>query len=617
MNQPYNYFLSNSGKLYSFDAHKVPEFKEVKQIDWVVWGTDKEWKNRYGDYLIWLYNSSAKHNAIVNGKNTYIVGNGWGVNEQGLGFEDKVHASAFRSELEDSNITKYLSLDRVLFGGFSAEVIPNKKGNKVTFHHIDFSKIRVGKTEYNEDGSVKPTVYYYTSDWSSKRPKENKDFEEFYEFTWDLKEMDSNKKYIVYYKDYRPDLQEYPLPEYIGAVPYINADYEISNFTFNNVKQGFSAGYLVNFYNGEPSEKQKAQIEDRFKATKHGSDNAGDPILSFNEDKDSGVEITPLPVNGQDDRFINLNEQIRDEIYTGHNFNPTLIGLKTANGFNNNADELRVAEEMLQNTYVTKHQKTLEDFVNSWADLNGVKGQFFIERLKPISEQIGEAEISAVLTVNERRARLGYEPLETGGTLEGQSFSFKSDEDWKDFEACGTEDDGFEFIDSRVLFATDCDDAEDQGRKFQFASKNANTLLLLLVGDPNLSISELSDLTGLPENEIQDLLDELKTENLLDEDGQPTEEAKEIEPEIFTVYKYVKAPNVSGPADLGKGRTRPFCRNLLRLSRTRSWTIEDIRSISARRGYDVFSHRGGWWNDNGINKPFCRHVWEQRLVRKK
>ena len=357
MNLQSNYFIGSSGKLLKFDAHKVPVFKEERSVDWVTWGydaTDRTWNNRYGDYLIWLYNSSAKNNAIINGKNTYIVGDGWTVSEQGLSFKDKIQAGGFKAGLEASKITRDISLDRIIFGGFATEVIPNKKSDKVNMHHIDFSKIRVGKTIWNEDGIKEPTVYYYTADWSSRKPINNPDFTEFLDFPWDISEMDSSKRYIVYYKDYRPDLQEYPLPEYIGAIPYISADYEIGNFTFNNVKNGFSGGYLVNFYNGDPTEIQKGQIEDRWKATKHGGDNAGEPILSFNEDNDSGVEITPLPANGQDDRFLNLNEQIRDEIYTGHNFNPTLIGLSNSGGFNNNADEIYVASEMFQNTYVSK-----------------------------------------------------------------------------------------------------------------------------------------------------------------------------------------------------------------------------------------------------------------------
>ena len=93
--------------------------------------------------------------------------------------------------------------------------------------------------------------------------------------------------------------------------------------------------------------------------TKHltGTDNAGKVVKSFNEDKESGVEITPLGDNGQDDRYINLNKQIQGEIFTGHNFNPAIAGITDGNGFNNNAGEIRVASEMFQNTYVDTEQK--------------------------------------------------------------------------------------------------------------------------------------------------------------------------------------------------------------------------------------------------------------------
>ena len=37
----HNYFLGNSGKLIKFDAHKTPEFKEKRSVDWMLYGTDE------------------------------------------------------------------------------------------------------------------------------------------------------------------------------------------------------------------------------------------------------------------------------------------------------------------------------------------------------------------------------------------------------------------------------------------------------------------------------------------------------------------------------------------------------------------------------------------------
>jgi hypothetical protein len=630
MYQPYNYFLGKSGKLMDFAAHKVPEFKEEKNSDWVLWGYDKEdrtWRNRYGDYLIWLYNSSAKNNAIINGKNTYIVGEGWGVNysteERKQDLNTKLKARAFIAELEASKITRDLSLDRIIFGGFAAQMIPNKMGNAGMAHHLDFSRIRVKKKEYNynQDGTIKPRVYGYTSDWTKRKPEDNPDFQIFYEFPWDWKQLDKNKKYLVYYKDYRPNLGDYPLPEYIGAIPYIAADYEIGNFTYNNVREGFSAGVLVNFYGGEPSERQKAEIEERWKATKHGGDRAGDPILSFNEDKESGVEVTPLSANGQDDRFINLNTQIRDEIYTGHGFNPTLIGLSNGNGFNNNADELRVASEMLQVTYVSQQQRVLEDFFNSLADINEVKGEFFIENIKPIKEAVDAAELAEILTINERRELAGYKPLENSDRIVEKTTMFSKEDDEKlisAFENCGIDDENLTLIDSRELFAENIDDAISQGNRFKFESKKANALLGVLNSSPNLSKSELEELTGLDGSEIDNLLNELQEEGLVNENGIPTQEGAQVKPEIFVVYKYGLRYELRGQKEIIAG-TRDFCSNLVRLSKTRSWTIEDINAMNNEQGLDVFRSRGGFWNDSktGVTHPYCRHVWEQRLVTRK
>ena len=48
----------------------------------------------------------------------------------------------------------------------------------------------------------------------------------------------------IYYKEYRPDLGEYPMPDYIAAVPYLEADAEISNFTIQNIRNGLTTATL-------------------------------------------------------------------------------------------------------------------------------------------------------------------------------------------------------------------------------------------------------------------------------------------------------------------------------------------------------------------------------------
>ncbi len=51
----------------------IPVFKEVSNKDYILYGE----KNDYPEFLTSLYNRSAKHNAIINGKCNYILGAGF------------------------------------------------------------------------------------------------------------------------------------------------------------------------------------------------------------------------------------------------------------------------------------------------------------------------------------------------------------------------------------------------------------------------------------------------------------------------------------------------------------------------------------------------------------
>tara|TARA_R110002167_G_scaffold106599_8_gene273272 strand:+ start:4377 stop:6239 length:1863 start_codon:yes stop_codon:yes gene_type:complete len=617
-----NIFLKQQGKaLVKFDAHKPPLFEEVKNNEFVQYGyvargdkDAKKWNNLYPDYLLYLYNRSAKNNSIINGKNKYIVGQGWSFDNISLSFEQRTSLKAFTRSLEQSKITRDLSLDRTIFGGFACEIITSNDSEKITTSHIDFSKVRQFKINTDKEGVKSELKYGYTSDWSVKNPENNEDFETLYPFTWDSNDIDNNKRYIVYYKDYRPDSKEYPLPDYIGAVPYIESDYEISNFVLNNVKNGFSGGYLVQFNNGDPTDEQKASIDAQFNNAFTGTDNAGKVLKSFNEDKESGIEITPLGANGQDDRYINLNKQIQGEIYTGHNFNPVIVGISDSNGFNNVGEEIRIASEMFQNTYADTEQRILEDFFNSVAGYNGLPERLSIIKLEVLSAQPTEQELAQILTMDERRERVGYAPLKSDFNSD-KSFSF---EDY--FSKCGTDDSSFEFLDQQEIHALNIEDANRQADEFKkqyFASKEGLALLGLL--NKGNTLPQIRNSLNVTTAELDELLSKLIDEELINTNNELTEEGKTEarQNEVFVVYKYI----VRGDAPKLITESRDFCRSLVDQSKNKSWTREDINALN--NGVtdlpDVFSARGGFYNNpnTGVTTPYCRHVWQQRLVRLK
>ena len=55
-------------KVLNFDTQKVPTFKEARGKDWILFGDEGDYKNRYPEYLLDLYRRSAKNHAIINSK---------------------------------------------------------------------------------------------------------------------------------------------------------------------------------------------------------------------------------------------------------------------------------------------------------------------------------------------------------------------------------------------------------------------------------------------------------------------------------------------------------------------------------------------------------------------
>lgn len=612
----HNFFIGQSGRLIAFNSHKTPEFKEQQSVDWVLYGSDDEWKNRYPDYSIHNYNSSPKNNTIINKKCEYTVGQGLTYDSIGLDLPRKIEAKTFINKLKDNDCFTRSVKDRAIHGGFANEMIYNKKGDKVMPYHVDFSYIRVSKPKWNEkEMKYEDPIFYYTSNWNVRKPQENKDWTIFQMFKWDVS-PEPSKRYLYYYKDYRPSLGVYPLPEYVACAPYISADYEIANFTYNNVKNGATAGYLVNFFNGEPSEVQKRNITEMYKNTFHGTDNAGKSLLSFNESKESGVEVTPINPNGQDDRFTNLNNSIRDEIYTGHGVDPVVVGLKGDNGFNNNADEKRTAVNEWQNSYVDTVQGIFEDYFTDVMNFNGIVGKVKIIKKQPIMIIMSESLMTANLSKNEIRKQYGYEPIKESEIVPTQTMS-KDDQLLRMFVNSGIFDDECELIDKRETPIFSTKDAFKKANEFKemFVNQTEINALKLLIEEtpPN----EIKSLLQISTDEYNEILRSLQEQKLLNDELTVTNKGKREakKSEVFVVYKYVKRSDVDGPAIIET--TRPFCKNLIRLSANKSWRLEDIQAMNNGMDLDVFTSRGGWRTLEGTNihVPFCRHVWEQRLVR--
>jgi len=628
--------------IFNFEANKPPVFKEERGKDYIVYGTEAPWKNLYPNYLVELYNTSGKHNSIINGKTNYISGRGWKVDQTVRTLEDKVKLENFINHPGNDSLfelTKKIVKDNELFGGYALEVIVTKDGKGLIINHIDFGDIRVG---------VEEDTYFYTSDWAAKKPTNNEDFETLTPFPFDGSAV-KGERYICYYKSYRPNLKEYPLPNYVAGVPYIAADYEVANYVLNNTKHGYSGGTIWNFHNGQPTQEAQAYIKKQIKNKHHGSNNAGEPVIIFDDGKDKGVEIISTNPNGQDDKFINLNQQIQDEIFTAHGVDASVFIKTIDTGFSNNADELRVAIEAMNSSYIEPNQIMYEKLFNDFVVLLGMPSGLKIEKIAPISTPLSETALTAVMTTAEIRDMAGLPPLkaeeQSGGAADALAtlsplvatkvldnmtaeeirglVGLKGSPSITRTESKFSEEDDFKFDLSEFGYAEDelevISEKELDYNPFDFADIGSidSQVIDIIKATPKVTVEEIGQQVGETPSEVQERIDRLVKNGLLDLQKtkiKVTEEGERETSELITVYKYKlrhDAPSLRG------GRSRDFCRKLMK--ENRSYELKDIMAMNNKQGSNVFAHRGGWYN-NPVTKTrtnYCRHVWSARTVKVK
>ena len=395
--------MKSNLRVIKLDAHKVPEFKEERSKDWITFGTSKGWRNNYPAYLLDLYNRSAKHNAIINGKVDYITGGGFNIDTDKAALDVAALVQKFANEPNpDQSLNELLdraALDLEIYNGVLLEVIYNKTLKKIASVYVaDINKYRRGKGGgwfYSEDG------------WKKSKPDEVK---------W-IPDFDINTpsgKQILYVGEYNPASQVYPIPSYIGCVPYIEMDVEIANFHLNSIKNGFMGGTMVTFYDGVPDEEQKEAIEQKLYDKHGGTDNANSIMLNFANGRESGgVDIQQMVGNDFDKRFDMLNSQVQQELFSGHRVtDPNLFGIKQ-DGIFATRGQLVDSYELFKNTYIKGRQNFLLRLFNGLLKVQELPEALTIKETEPISAQFSESTLVSVMETDEIREKAGLPVEET------------------------------------------------------------------------------------------------------------------------------------------------------------------------------------------------------------
>lgn len=333
----------NKENLYSvigqnFAAPALPIIREISGKSYVYFGDD----NLYPEKLIHLYNSSAMHKTCATAVSEGIFGEGISV----IGQE---YINLKGETIDD--VFERITLDYLLYGGYAINVVWNKERTAIVeIYHLPFNNVRSGKMDENDEVNE----YFYSSDWSNLR----KHKEVAYRAFDSTDNKGDNASQIYYYFNYTPGQDIYPLPGYASAINDITLDGKISRFHVNNISNGLAPSLFISFKNGIPTPEQRREVYKEIEDTYAGEENAGRFFLSFS-DADTAPEVTPITA-ANDNYYITLEERVSSRILTAWRItSPLLLGIKDANGFSSNADEIKVAYAHFEGTVVEPLRKKL------------------------------------------------------------------------------------------------------------------------------------------------------------------------------------------------------------------------------------------------------------------
>ena len=533
----------------NLSTYTSPEIKEVNGKEWIEYGAD----NNYFQYLIDRYNGSPTNNAAINGISQAIYGKGINATDANR----KPNEYAQMISLFKKDVVRKLCYDLKLMGQCAIQVIYTKDRKKIAqLAHMPIETLRAEKC--NDEGDV--PAYYYFKDWANiKRSDIPLRIPAF--------GMSKENIEIYYIKPYKSGFYYYSPVDYQGGLQYAELEEEVSNYHLNNIMNGLSPSMLINFNNGTPNQQERQLIETKIAQKFSGTSNAGKFILAFNDNKESQAEITPVQLSDAHNQYQFLSEESTSKIMVAHRIvSPMLLGIKDGSGLGNNAEEIKTASLLMDNTVIRPFQELLIDSFDNILAYNEISLNLYFTTLQPLEF----TEVDQTLQDKE--------------TIE--------------------EETGVEMSSDKNELTDEMADAILENLKYETIGDDYELVDVREVSDQNSDVEEWANSKIKKKlSRIQKFADFIKSK--------PNEESK-LDKSFYKI-RYTYQERVSS------ANSRDFCKTMM--SRTGKGVVyrkEDIDNASFQGVNNNFGHKGQNYSlfkfKGGI---YCGHFWQEELYRMK
>lgn len=614
--------MANNINFVQLSSYTSPAISENSRLGWVEYGDD----NNYFKYLIDRYNCSPTNNAVVSGVIDMIFGKGLDATDSGQNTEGYMQ---LRKLIKDSELKKVIN-DYYLLGNGAFQVIYNRDKSKIVeVYHMPVECLRAEKC--NEEGEVE--AYYYAYDWAEVRSK--KGAERIPAFGYGEA---ADKVEILYFRPYRSGSYYYSPVDYQGALPYAELEGEVANYHINNIKNGLAPSMIINFSNGVPPEEERDIIENQIKQKWSGSSNSGKFILAFNDDANSAASIEPVQLSDAHNQYEFLSRECQQKVLVGHRItSPMLFGVKDQTGLGNNADEIKTAFQLFDNSVIQPKQEQVITALDEILGFNNIALDLYFKTLTPIEftdlqnaqtaevveEETGvkvEEQPDAEAVAIEKDPEVAEELVQKEASYNGAQIAGAIDIIAKVSEGILTQDQAITFLVQMLQFEPKVANALFSGDSSkvltEMKSHEKHTCSMEMPKEYDAAIDELIAMGEDVDLEAWDLVDERDVdydqEDALDAtlkfastgtarpNANSEQDGENAAGELFLVrYKY----------DGSKSPQRSFCRKMM--SANKVYRKEDImamdkRAVNAGFGVNGSSTYSIWLYKGGAR---CKHKW--------
>lgn len=353
-----NNYKTNDYEIDDFDSR----VKYDKTNGWVKFGDD----NLYPQKLVYLYENSPTHSAIIDKKTNYTAAP--------LIIPDELENVKKQLEkLYDGKglqaLLNRITKDYYMFGAFCLQVIFYRNRKKIKdIIYQDVSAVRRGfDKDENEQGLYDQGVYI-SQNWRKSNSEEAKP--QFFKlFNYSMLDFDDDTKpptepvFLYHYND-NVGREWYPLPAYQSGLMNIFSEIESSKYIYHQFKNSFNPSGMLRLPHIADEQRQR-HIKNKIQEEMQGTENSG-KILAVFDDGENTVEWIPFSESFNHTGIIELQERNQRMIVTAHHLpSAELVGIPTAGAsLGGNSNMLVQSAKEFYTQTIKPQQKMIFDVID-------------------------------------------------------------------------------------------------------------------------------------------------------------------------------------------------------------------------------------------------------------